>query len=48
MSSTTGQDNGASPVLWVGSYAAKGGRGLYPLSRSSSGDWKVGEPYEGA
>lgn len=48
MSSTTKQEDRASPVLWVGSYAAKGGRGLYPLSRASSGSWKVGEPYEEA
>ena len=34
--------------LWVGSYSASGGRGLYPVTRSPAGDWSVGEPFEGA
>ena len=31
-------------VTWVGTYAEKGGEGIYPISRSASGEWLVGEP----
>lgn len=34
--------------LWVGSYAGKGGGGLYPLDRAPSGAWSAGEPFEAA
>lgn len=35
-------------LVWVGTYAAKGGRGLYPITRAASGEWVAGEPFEGA
>jgi 6-phosphogluconolactonase len=40
--------NAAAPRLWVGSYADNGGRGLYPITCSASGKWRVGDPFEGA
>lgn len=33
-------------TLWAGTYASKGGRGLYPISPSPEGGWSVGEPAE--
>ncbi|RZI76966.1 MAG: lactonase family protein [Pseudomonas sp.] len=35
-------------LVYVGTYARNGGAGLYPLSRSTSGRWLVGTPYEDA
>lgn len=39
---------GGTATLWAGSYAARGGCGLYPLLRAGSGLWQVGAPFEGA
>ena len=35
-------------TIWVGTYAEKGGRGLYPVKQSALGEWLVGEPFEAA
>jgi 6-phosphogluconolactonase len=35
-------------MLWVGSYAENGGRGLYPLYRTLSTGWRASDPFESA
>src|SRR5215204_1131254 len=35
-------------ALWVGTYSEQGGRGLYPVNCSQTGEWTAGEAYEAA
>ncbi len=48
MSASDRSDAGQTRTLWVGSYAEKGGQGLYPLRRDASGKWEAGAPFGGA
>src|SRR5688572_22925465 len=35
-------------ACWAGTYSEHGGRGLYPIICSPTGEWTAGEAYDGA